>query len=167
MSNQPEQKLITLLENTTDSYEILLEVLKEKQDVLLERDVDRLEEITEKERVLVDELQQLEEDRNQLWDDLLDDGTDREEIPLNELLEHVSDGVADNVREIRVELKRAVRDVRRINQENMLLLENRISVYDEIFNMITGEGDKNKTYGPDSEAETHSSGSARLVDEAI
>jgi flagellar biosynthesis/type III secretory pathway chaperone len=167
VTDSAEDQLVKRLEDTLEEYRSLLELLEDKQEILLDRDVDRLEEITEKEQQFVDELQRLESDRGELWDELLPEDVDRDEASIDRVLSHVSESIGEQLRDIRVELKKVVRDVRRINDENTLLLENRISVFDEIFEMITGDQDDNTTYGPDTETEQQSTQTPRLVDEAI
>ena len=167
MSRSAQKKLIDLLGVVYEQYCELHEILEEKQDVLLDRDIDRLNDITETEEAYLEQLKRLEDDRKRLFAEILPSDESRSEVPIDELLEYVPESLHPDLEEIRIELKSVVRDVQRLNEENMLLLKNRLSVYDRIFNMIKGKDQDNKTYGRDRQAQEAETSQARLVDEAI
>jgi len=167
LNRSPQEKLIDLLDVFHEHYSELLELLQEKQDVLLDRKIDRLAEITETEEVYLEQLKSLENDRKRLFAEILPSDEPQSEVPLDELLQYFPESLHSSLQDIRGDLKSVVRDVQRLNEENMFLLENRLSVYDRIFNMITGRNKDNKTYGRDRQAREANTNQARLVDEAI
>jgi len=167
LTAQTAKRLVAVFEDMKATYETLLEFITEKQEIILDRDITALEELTEKEQSVVDQLEQLDRDRDTLLEELNPQSAPYDQVPLERILENVPEPVNERLRTLRNQLKRVVRDVQRINRENMILLENRVSVYDDLFEMITGDDKDGQTYGPDTQTRDQSTSPARLVDEAI
>ncbi|MGM0381582.1 MAG: flagellar protein FlgN [bacterium] len=168
-----ENKLIQTLKKLTESYQKLEKLAREKNDILGEQDLRRLEEITSEEEKLVEQVNGLKKERINSWQELtgLRKGQLRKKT-LRELLSVLSAEAAKKVNALRGELKLVMRDLQRINQENIVFHKHRLQVYERTFNNFVSHLDNDEesgTYDQKGQADEDekTSKSPLLIDRAV
>ncbi|MFB6356443.1 MAG: flagellar protein FlgN [bacterium] len=162
----PTKELLQLLEQITSNFEKLVTAARKKQDALMERDIDRLEEINEAESALSGQIQKQRDQTEELWQNILDTDVERLELSMEQVIDEVPERYRDELRDVRQELETATRELQSVTRENILLLENRLDVYDELFDAMSDEN-KDERYGRDRQEKQERINSPMMIDEAI
>lgn len=164
MSQNAVDSLETILDQLLKLNRDLRDVCQAKQEAILDREPDELEILTEQQKAVADRLDELNEQRQEAVQTIL---PDREPpISLKTVADYVDSEIAKILDEKRFELKNVIRDVQRFSRENYRLLENRMSLFSELFERLEGENAQ-ETYGEDRKKDQESTGEAMIFDEAI
>lgn len=167
MNTTPARKILSILEDLTDQYRALIDRIKEKNRALVDRDVQRLSELNDEQQVLVEQIQQLNGDRTAFWERVLSEHPgSRRTLSTEELVEAVPGLPRREFETHRNQLKQVLREVQRHTRENMVLLENRLSVFDNLFTALSGE-EKPQTYDRARQSDAPRSGSSVMIDREI
>ncbi len=167
MDRSPGRRILNLLDEIRDHYGSLLDRIKDKNQAVIDRDVKRLSELNDEQQALVEQIQQLNRDRAEFWERALSDHPgDRRTLPVDELVEAVPGLTQTEFEKRKSLLKQVLRDVQRHTQENMVLLENRLSVFENLFTALSGEG-KPRTYDRGQNPDHSRTGSSVMIDREI
>jgi hypothetical protein len=134
------KKLFSNLLDLKEEYEKLRSTVQEKQTAIIDRDLDKIQDFTRQEQVLSAQLRELGARQRELWLEICGcDDEELENMELDELLENMEEQTRQRYVQKRTELKFVLRDIQRINSENMELLKNRLSDLDSLFNTVFEE----------------------------
>jgi flagellar biosynthesis/type III secretory pathway chaperone len=162
--SQPAKELTALVSKLVDKNRSLVDLCKKKQSAILERNAEGLEELTEKQEELSGQLQELNDRRRELSEDILPDHD--KPVSLQAIVATMDSEYAQQLDDLRTELKQVVRDVQRFSRENMRLLENQMTIFDRLFEELESEQSQ-ETYDSDREKDQSGTGEAMLFNEAV
>ena len=133
------ENLIDILEKENEEYTILTEISKEKTPVIIKGDLDKLNEVTEREQVIVARIQNLEKKRITVMKDIAE-VTNRkgEDLKLPELIHMMENRPKerDALTRIHDRLKTTLGGIKLINEQNRELIQNSLDMVEFEMNMI-------------------------------
>lgn len=150
------------LERLVDDYQQLRDLLRQQQQDLLDRDLDGLEERVEAQQTVLRELEPRRKDVREQLADLL--GSD--ETPQLEDLVESLDGteLGQELDRMHGRLKEMIRDVQRLNDENSILLSNRLQAQERLFELFEPSEEPDQTYDRELEGEASEARGSVLFD---
>ncbi|WP_341875778.1 flagellar protein FlgN [Defluviitalea saccharophila] len=131
--------LIKVLEEETLCYRNLLEMSKEKTDILVAGDTAALQELTKKEQAVVSKTARLEKNREQVIEDIaLVLNEDKKSLTISKLLERLKNSGEESQRlkKVQLEMQNVLDDLKRSNEQNRLLLNQSMEMIDFTINAI-------------------------------
>jgi flagellar biosynthesis/type III secretory pathway chaperone len=164
MSPSTIDSLESILDQLIKLNQGLLDVCQAKQEAILDREPDELEILTEQQEAVTDRLDELNEQRQGIVRELVPE--QEPPISLRTVTDRLDSDDAKRIDEKRFELKNVIRDVQRFSRENYRLLENRMTLFSELFERLEEEQSQ-ETYDQDRMKDRESTGEAMLFDEAI
>ena len=117
--------LLEVLREEEKTYRGLIELSREKKDVLIRADIDRLTEITEAEQNITSELHGMETKRREVISDMaVVLRKDKDELTIDRMLEILSKQPEEQqkLREVRDSLRKTLDEMSLVNAQNQLLL---------------------------------------------
>jgi flagellar biosynthesis/type III secretory pathway chaperone len=106
------------------SYNSLGNLLSEEREILIKREVQRLEKITEEKQKLLNQIEDLEKEGYKLQKDLSCGlCKDNSVLPLREICNSLPSSYADKFHDLRFKLKLAYNKIVRINKVNSTLIK--------------------------------------------
>lgn len=159
-----------LLENLREQknlYKVLAEKAKEKQQGIIQNELDSIEELNKEEEKLIREISKLErerikeiEDRPEIY------GDDALSLTLEELKERFPEGSRIFIEKQTKELMEVLAELKEINSENAQLLQQALRIVNVTVNTITGADESNQ-YPKDKKKEGSQSTTRNFVDRKI
>ncbi|HHV29563.1 flagellar protein FlgN [Acetivibrio mesophilus] len=144
MNDQLINDLMDVLLQESKIYEDILEISKNKTDVIVKGKVNELENITNLEQSLIFKIGKLEESRESLVAEISDAiGVNPSEMTVSELEKHVDKKQADRLKEHKEYLSSIIGEIKNINEINSKLIKNSIDFIDfsiNILSSISAEG---------------------------
>ncbi|WP_099469208.1 flagellar protein FlgN [Konateibacter massiliensis] len=125
------ETLMDVLEKEDSAYEQLIELSKEKTTIIVEGNIEKLHEITEREQPIVENIQQLEQTRAEVMKDIaIVFNKDVEELKLRTIIEMLKGQPTEQERlaELHDKLGETVRMMAAINENNQMLLEHSLEM---------------------------------------
>ena len=125
------ENLIEVLEKECAEYEGLLELSQKKTPLIVSGDLDKLQQITDDEQIVVSRLSNLEKKRVEVTADIANVlNRDVEKLTLSNLIDMMAARPAEQAKlaEIHDRLQSAVRALQRINEQNRELLTNALEM---------------------------------------
>ncbi|MDD2432480.1 MAG: flagellar protein FlgN [Clostridia bacterium] len=117
------QELIKILEEQKETYRQLMDLSVQKNQYLINGDLDELNETTKQEEALIFQLGKLEGKREKCFAQLAELGGFDHNCTLQEVLSQLTSNSQVQLRQIQEEFSAFIHDLTRLNEENMLLLE--------------------------------------------
>jgi|GEM_PF-3382805 len=146
-NDRAASRLAGLLKMEIDAYSELLQIEREKEEVIMAGDSERLLEILQRERPALEKANALEQEilacRNELAAEALGK---RGGATLREIIAELPPPESDALDRLRVKLFGFAEEIRRINQTNYLLLKQSIELLDEVVSALLGEPVACNTY---------------------
>lgn len=164
MTRQDPNKLRSIVDQLIELNRELLELAKTKQDAIFEDDIERLEECTKRQGDITGQIEELNTKRKHISENHLPDS--EPPISLTTIAESLDGPESNQLAKKCVELKDILRDVQRFARENQRLLENRMSMFEELFERL-GDDKSNETYDSETKKDSGTTGEAMIFDEAI
>ena len=131
--------MIEVLNAQYDNYRNLLELSREKSDVIVDGRIDQLEKMVRMEEQLIVEAGRLEQRRIHTVCELAEGlGIPQQEITIDLLMEHGSQLHKKRLMELKSLLNRYIADQKRINELNSKLLSNYLDYIEFTLNLLTG-----------------------------
>jgi flagellar biosynthesis/type III secretory pathway chaperone len=131
--------LIQILEEETLCYRNLLELSKEKTDILVAGDTAALQDLTKKEQMVVSKTTRLEKNREQVIDDIaLVLNENKNTLTISKLLERLKDSGEESkkLKKVQSEIQNVIEDLKRSNEQNRVLLNQSMEMIDFTINAI-------------------------------
>ena len=161
MIEAPVKGLLSNLEQTTDRYERLLKLAREKQRHIAQNDIDALEQDLNGEDVLIEEIQGLDAERGRLHGETAlaalqhsgrKDGDHRAALPGQETLEQLERflpaDVQPKVQRCRHRLRLTVGELNEVNRMNMALIRNSLELAEGMIKALFAVATEGVGYGP-------------------
>lgn len=123
--------LLGVLESEEKGYRELIVLAQEKRQVIIDADITRLEEITEKEQVIADMLHNQELKRVGVLSDMaVVLGQDAEELTVEKMIDILSKQPEEQEKLIdcRMRLRAALDEMKKWNEQNQVLLQNALEM---------------------------------------
>lgn len=140
------EALVTILKEQVEQYTALLELAQEKQQILVDNDLNRLEQLTAKEQKLILTISKLENKRLQIISTLGDVlGTNAPNYTLKEVAEKAPGPFQNELTEIYVELNKIIEELSKVNEENSNLINQALKIVNFTLDTIT-QAEREVTY---------------------
>ena len=123
--------LLEVLEEEDGKYRQLVELSQEKKDVLIRADIDRLNQITEREQDITTDLQQMEKKRREVLADMAIVLRRKEEdLTLDSMVDLLDSQPEEKERlvQLRDRLRKTLDEMNEINSRNQMLLQQAIDM---------------------------------------
>lgn len=123
--------LLDVLNEEESQYRVLIDLSKEKKDVLIKADIERLQQITQAEQNITDELHTLELKRRSVIADMaVVLRRDKNELTIEKMIEILSNQPEEQKKlsEVRVKLRGTLDEMMKINAQNQMLIEQAIEM---------------------------------------
>jgi len=133
------ENLIEVLCQESDEYEGLLTLSQKKTQIIVSADLDELRKITDDEQEVVSRINHLEKKRMEVTADMANVlNKDVEILKLSNLVDMMASRPAEQAKlaDAHDRLKRAVRELKRINEQNKELLENALEMVEFEMNLL-------------------------------
>lgn len=164
MSSQPTDELISLVDNLIDRNKTLLELCRNKQSAIFDREIEDIETLTEQQREASDRIEELNERRRELTREILPSA--EQPVSLERVAESLEGNRGQNLDQKRITLKQIIRDIQRYSRENMRLLDNQMAIFNRLFEELEKEQTQ-ETYDSDREKDESGTGEAMIFNEAV
>ena len=144
--------LFDVLGEETRVYEKILQLSKEKKDIVIEGKVSELEEITKNEQTLVIKLGKLEILRESCVEEIAEQlNIKPSELTISELSEHLNEENAKKLIECKNKLEDVLKELKEINQLNSKLIKNSLDYIDFSLNILSAASETNNNYNNSGE----------------
>ena len=133
------QDLITILEEENSEYEILLELSSRKTGFIVAAQLQELEKITDEEQIVVNKVHQLEQKREELMNDIANViNKDVKTLKLTDLIAMLEKRPSEQQKLAQTydRLRAVVQEVKRVNEQNRILLQNALEMIEFDMNML-------------------------------
>ncbi len=133
------ENLIEVLELESSEYENLLGLSMKKTPVIVAGNMEELAKVTDEEQDAVSKINKLEQKRQEVFADIANViNKDVNTLMLTDLIEILSNRPEEQQKLARVhdKLKSAVYEVKRVNEQNKILIENALEMVEFDMNML-------------------------------
>lgn len=133
------ENLIGVLGAESQEYEILLELSTRKTPVIVAGNLDELAKITDEEQIVVGRITHLEHKRREVFADIANViNRDVKTLLLSDLIEILGNRPKEQQKLANVhdQLKSVVHEVKRVNGQNRILIENSLEMIEYDLNML-------------------------------
>ncbi|HCC07866.1 MAG TPA: hypothetical protein DEP72_06890 [Clostridiales bacterium] len=142
--------LIDILEKESEYYSELLNKSKEKTQIVIENDVDKIRQIASEEQIIASKVIKLEKQRDNIISDIcLVLNATKKNFTITKLIEKLDNSENEQKRliEIREEIICKINELKRVNEKNKLLIEQALGLVDFTLNAINSKREyKNNDY---------------------
>lgn len=164
-----DRKVLTNLEDIANDYDKLLDLVEAKREAVHNRDIDRLEEINEKEEMLLGELRELHERREELWRRKVD--LEPEVVTLEQVMDNIPELLANKMEELQKEIKQKVQDIQLLTEQVANSLNDRLNVHERMFSSlydsVESTQQEDDTYDQQGQKENQADKPSVVIDEAV
>ena len=147
--------LIDTMNNQKEAYLKLLQLAKEKKDVLVEGNILRLNEIVSEEQTLLNFITDYEVEKRKITKEIrYAKNIKTEEDTLDDLLELMDENLKDEVIKLVKEFRSIIDGIRLMNYMNGMLIESQLDFISMSFNLLTNRDQPSSAYNVDGKAST-------------
>lgn len=142
--------LLSLFEKELQLQKQLLHWAKEKKQCFLKNDLEKLPNILDEEGELVFQAKETEVKIKRAWKEIaLQLDLKEEELNISRLVSLTDEERGEKFREVQEALKETVAELRRVNEENAIIIQDTLNYIEVMFSIIFREFDKKeRTYAP-------------------
>ncbi len=156
--------LISAMNKECDFFKGMLKVSKEKTDVLVKRNIQRLEEITEYEKQSVLELKEIEKEREKQIKIVAKSIGIDEDCTVSDILTKLDEQKGKTLASKRDELLETINEIKKVNELNDALINNSLEHVDFLLNLVTYSNEStDNSYSKDGKV-NETTESKRLMD---
>lgn len=133
------ETLIETLESENKEYKLLIELSREKTPIIIKGDLDGLNQVTEKEQVVVARIQKLEKTRIQAMKDIAEvTNHNADDLKLVDLIKMMANRPKerDSLSRLHDELKTTLSNMQLINEQNRDLIQSSLDMVEFEMNML-------------------------------
>ncbi len=140
-------ELLDVLKEESKLYDELVDLSKIKKDYVIKNDTDNLKELTSKENLMAGKIQRLERKRLSLIKDISYVLNEKESnITLASLANIISDKPeSQELKNVAEHLKQTLSELKQLNEQNRVLIENALEYIDFSMNVIRSTFDAQPT----------------------
>lgn len=139
----PREYFIYLLEGFKRELELqreLLDIAQKKQNLLVKNDIEALVPLLEQEENLVFRTCSVEKRLKNVWKELSERFfPDAGDMSLSKIIELVGDDMREEFQKIQEELARVVQELRELNHQNAMLIEDILNYIGVVFSLLLRE----------------------------
>ena len=148
MNSEKINDLMEILEREIGIYEELLQVSKDKTEIIVKGNVPELDNITKVEQTLVLNMGKLEAFREKIVNDLsLELQTNPWELTISELFRYLDKTQTQRFEEYKTKLLNTINEIKTINELNSKLIQNSIDYINFSVNVISSVPEESNNYG--------------------
>ena len=148
MNSQKINDLMDILDREAGIYEDVLELSKNKTDIIIKGKVSELDNITKLEQSLIMEMGKLEDLREKTISDLSTDiKSNASEITVTELLKHLDDSQVERLEAYKANLLGIIKEIKNVNDLNSKLIQNSIDYINFSINILSSTPAADNNYG--------------------
>lgn len=132
-------ELIDVLTDEISCYENLLKISREKTDIIVQGNVEALQKLINHEQELVAKTAKFEKKREQIIEDIaLVLNENKDTLTISKLLEKLQDNFegSKKLKEVQQKIQALISELKIVNDQNRLLLNQSIEMIDYIINAI-------------------------------
>ena len=131
------EELYNILSDEYELYQKLKNTASEKNDAIIENDIDDLAKVVEKEDELLAEIEEYEEKRTNIITKLADRFDLKEDFQYSNLINNFPEEWQDKFSELRSKLLEVIDEIHEKNEENTMLLDEAIKLNNFSLNMLS------------------------------
>lgn len=162
------KKLSTLLEDQIKIFKKMLELARNKQQVLVKGSIETLDQLTKDERKILTEISQIEQERMVTTQKIAEALNLKEDkIRMTDLLGVIPGEYKVSLEEMHHELLRILSELEEINEQNTELINNSLKVVNFSLNLLTEDKQKSPTYSNKGEDKAQMSKISRILDKRV
>lgn len=139
------EKLIETLEGQLALYREMLDLSREKKDIIIAGDVGKLNEIVDQEKGLLIQADALEHSRTRITSEI-GQKLDIDGPTLDDLIAHSQPPQAIALRELKFAFEDVFGELKRLNATNKKLIDTNIEYIDFMMNLASTAGEVNNLY---------------------
>lgn len=161
MNNRLINDLIDVVEKEAKAYENILEISKNKTDIVIKGKVKELESITELEQSLIIQIGKLEAERESLVDKIFSViGEDSSNMTISELVGYIEEPQAKRLNSYKEHMISVLKEIKDVNDINAKLIKSSIDFIDFSINIMSNVNSDGNNYSDkgqvnDSEKKTY------------
>ena len=133
------ENLITVLGGICDEYDNLLELSTKKKPAIISGNLEELSKITDEEQIVVSKINHLEQQRQEAFTDIANViNKDVNSLMLADLVDMLKARPQEQQKLAKVhdKLSNAVHEVKRVNEQNRILIQNALEMVEFDMNML-------------------------------
>lgn len=145
-------ELMSVLTEEKNIYDELLEISKNKKNIIVEGNVNELEKITKTEQSIMIELSKLEdrrEDNIQRIADII--GIEPQNLTISKLAEHVDHETGKKLRDMRDTIMKVLKELKDLNALNSKLINSSMEYIEFSLGLLTSAVEADNNYTMDAE----------------
>ncbi|MDP4094779.1 MAG: flagellar protein FlgN [Bacillota bacterium] len=149
MDNQMINDLVKVLEQESGLYKEILNISKNKTNIIIEGKIAELESVVKLEQSIVFQMGRLEDTREQLVEKLSKElgMDDPSQVTLSQLIKYVDDNSLKDLRAYQDGMTRTINELKNCNEVNSRLIRNSLDYINFSINLLTEVGSVNNGYG--------------------
>lgn len=148
MNSEKINELLDILDRQAAIYKDILELSKNKTDIIIKGKVSELDNITKLEQSFIIEMGKLEDSREKIINDLSADiKLNASEINITELLKHVDNSQAERLEAYKENLLGTINEIKDLNDLNSKLIQNSIDYINFSINILSNTSVTDNNYG--------------------
>jgi len=152
--------LIDILKDESSLIGQLIELSREKNKALTNIQIEDINEIVLKEQFVQGKIDKLEDERVRLNSEIAKAlNVNNDTLTVTEILNYVDDGKKEELKNIRDEIKEKISEYKKINSQNIDIINNHLEYVNFMMHEILGEDEKSLVYG--QKGETKKDGTMR------
>ena len=147
MDLQMVDQLLEILEQEVKGYNEMLELSKNKRDVIIKGKADELQNIVEAEQSLVMQMGKLEAFREELTGKISRDiGLEPSELTISEMKKHFPEVYKEKATDYQEKLSATLKELKEINDLNSKLIKNSLEFVNFMINLYTSSSVGSNNY---------------------
>lgn len=144
--------LLDVLNEEANVYEKILQLSRDKTNIVVEGKVAELEKITKAEQTLVAKMGKLEILRESCVGDLAEQlNIKSSELTISELSKHLNEENAKKLIEYKNRMENILTELKKVNEANSKLIKNSLDYIDFSLNILSAASDTNNNYSNNGE----------------
>lgn len=161
------EKLIQVLKNEYEIYQQLYRLGEEKQQIIIDNEVDDLLSIIEDEQAEIEKINELEAKRVEVLTEIAEENSlAQEELSFTKLIELLSEPDKSELKNIRQKLLELLEDIQAINETNANLIEESLKLNNYTLQLLTDSNiNKNSTYQKPGKQDKNNKQQQNIIDQ--
>ncbi len=140
------EQLVMALNKDCEIYEEIYEIAEQKQKVIIDGDIQKLDDITKREQTLIASIMKLEEIRDTLVSQIAKEYQLKKIDTLDDIMKYIPLKYQAPVKDVRRKLSDVMKNVKRLNTENGSLIEQSLDIIEFNMNLMTSLDNKESSY---------------------
>jgi len=136
------QKFANKLKEEIKVYEELLEIIKEKQELIIKGEVDKLRSMVDEENQCIQEAKKIAEQRNFIISQLENNWDNADDFDFDKMIAQTNTQIAVKLKNFRHRLRDIMNQINHVNNENKLLLDFSLDHVQGLANLFLTLGEK-------------------------